>query len=288
MTSSRDEARPSQSQAYIRADDDTAFLHREELRSTRLQLEYLKPELALQEAGIRSTIVLFGGNRILERSEAIARHRELTRRLETHPSDEALRRRVEVAQRLVDKSRYYDVARDFAYRVAQWPEATGAQQEFVVTTGGGGGIMEAGNRGAADAGRPTIGFNISIPTEQSPNRFVTPELCFQFRYFALRKLHFIQRAKALVALPGGYGTLDEVFTALCLVQTGKLERIPLVLVGRDFWTAAFDTEFLAAEGVIAPEDRDLIHYAESAEEIELYIRRWYQLPTQERDDAGDT
>ena len=287
MTASRDDVRSRRSQAYLRADDDTAFLHREELRSTRLQLEYLKAELALQEAGIRSTIVLFGGNRILERSEALARHRELERQLQVHPGDEALRRRVEIAQRLVDKSRYYDVARDFARRVARWPEASGAQQDFVVTTGGGGGIMEAGNRGAADAGRPTIGFNISLPSEQTPNRFITPELCFQFRYFALRKLHFIQRAKALVALPGGYGTLDEVFTALCLVQTGKLERIPLVLVGEAFWRAAFDTAFLESEGVIAPEDRDLIHYAETPAEIERYIRRWYQLPTEEDEGAGD-
>ncbi len=263
------------SPAYIRADDDARFLHRDELRATRLQLEYLKPELTLQELGIKSTIVLFGGTRIVETGEAQERLNTLTGRLAAAPDDDELAREVSAARAVVGKSRYYDVAREFAHQVAHWTKETGREGEFIVTTGGGPGIMEAGNRGAEEAKVPTIGLNISLPMEQVPNPYITPELCFQFRYFALRKLHFIQRARALVAFPGGFGTLDELFNALCLVQTGKMEPIPIVLVGRDFWRAAIDLDFLAAEGVIAPADLELVHYAESAEDIASYIRHWY-------------
>jgi len=265
-----------ESPAYVRADDDAAFLHRDELRPIRLQLEYLKPELTLQKLGIRSTIVLFGGTRIVEPDEAKSRLEGLATQLADHPEDVSLQRRVSIAQSIVEKSRYYDVAREFADRIAKWTQEAGREGEFVVTTGGGPGIMEAGNRGASEAGSPTIGFNVSLPMEQRPNPYITPALCFQFRYYALRKLHFVQRAKALVAFPGGYGTLDELFTALCLVQSGKMDPIPIVLVGRAFWKAAFDPEFLAAEGVIAPGDVGLIHYAETAEEIAAYVRGWYE------------
>lgn len=264
------------SPAYVRADEDPHFLHRDELRGTRLQLEYLKPELTLRERGIRSTIVLFGGTRIVEKEEAERRLKEIEERHAAAPNDKDLERAVARARSVVAKSRYYDVAREFAYRVATWTHETGRHGEFIITTGGGPGIMEAGNRGAEEAGTDSIGLNIDLPLEQAPNRHITPELCFRFRYFALRKLHFIQRAQALVAFPGGYGTLDELFNALCLVQTGKMESIPIVLVGREFWRGAIDPEFLAAEGVIAPEDVDLIHYAETAEEIADYIRHWYE------------
>ena len=264
------------SPAYIRADDDARFLHRDELRGTRLQLEYLKPELTLQEHGITSTIVLFGGTRIVQADAAKRRLDALTTQLETSPGDADLERSVAIAKTLVAKSRYYDVACEFAHRVAAWTKETGREGEFIITTGGGPGIMEAGNKGAHEAGVPTIGLNISLPLEQHPNPYISPELCFQFRYFALRKLHFIQRARALVAFPGGFGTLDELFNALCLVQTGKMQPIPIVLVGREFWRAAFDPDFLAAEGVIAPADVDLIQYAETAEEIADFIRRWYE------------
>ncbi len=264
------------SPAYIRADDDANFLHRDELRGTRLQLEYLKPELTLQELGIKSTIVLFGGTRIVEASEAVLRLGRQRERLAASPNDPDLRRQVSIAERIVAKSRYYDVARKFARLVAAWTKETGRDGEFIVTTGGGPGIMEAGNRGAHEAGVPTIGLNISLPMEQAPNAYISPELCFQFRYFALRKLHFIHRAQALVAFPGGFGTLDELFNALCLVQTRKMKPIPIILVGRDFWHAAFDAEFLASEGVIAPADVDLIHYAENADEIANHIRQWYE------------
>ncbi len=264
------------SPAYIRADDDAKFLHRDELRGTRLQLEYLKPELTLQEHGIASTIVLFGGTRIVRADAARRRLDALTSQLQASPGDADLERSVSIAKTLVAKSRYYDVACEFAHRVAAWTKETGREGEFIITTGGGPGIMEAGNKGAHEAGVPTIGLNISLPLEQHPNPYISPDLCFQFRYFAIRKLHFIQRARALVAFPGGFGTLDELFNALCLVQTGKMQPIPIVLVGREFWRAAFDPDFLAAEGVIAPGDVDLIHYAETAEEIADYIRRWYE------------
>lgn len=264
------------SPAYIRADEDPRFLHRDELRGTRLQLEYLKPELTLQEHEILSTIVLFGGTRIVERAEAERRLRTAEEQLAAAPSDPALERAVTVARTVVSKSRFYDVARDFAHDVATWTRETGRTGEFIITTGGGPGIMEAGNRGADDAGMPSIGLNIDLPHEQHPNPYITPELCFQFRYFALRKLHFIHRARALVAFPGGYGTLDELFNALCLVQTGKMDSIPIVLVGREFWRGAIDPEFLAAEGVIAPEDVELIRYAETGDEVMDHIRQWYE------------
>ncbi len=266
-----------ESPAYLRADADPAFLHRDELRGIRLQLEYLKPELSLEEHGIRSTIVLFGGTRIVEPAEAERRLREAEDHLAAAPEDAGRQKLVAVARRVVAKSPYYDVARDFAQLVARWTQETNRPGEFVIATGGGPGIMEAGNRGAEDAGAPSVGFNISLPHEQAPNRYISPELCFQFRYFAVRKLHFIQRARALVAFPGGYGTLDELFTALCHVQTGKMDRIPIVLVGREFWRGAFDPEFLAAEGVIAAEDVQLLHFAETADEIATFIRDWYAL-----------
>jgi uncharacterized protein (TIGR00730 family) len=263
-----------ESPAYIRADRDSDFLHRDDLRATRLQLEYLKPELALQEAGITSTIVVFGGTRIVEPAEANRRLEAARRRLEEAPSgDPSALRAVRVAERIVEKSPFYGVAREFARIVSRWTREGGREGEFVIATGGGPGIMEAGNRGAEDSGAPSIGFNISLPAEQSPNAHITPELCFQFRYFALRKLHFIQRARALVAFPGGYGTLDELFTALCLVQTGKMKRIPIILVGRRFWESTIDLEFLADEGVIAPGDIDLVEFAETAEEIFAIIER---------------
>lgn len=264
------------SPAYLRADEDPKFLHRDELRGARLQLEYLKPELTMQELGIHSTIVLFGGTRIVEPSSAEQRCEAARARLRASPDDATAQRGVAIAESILAKSRYYDVAREFAHRVAAWTRDTGRKGEFIITTGGGPGIMEAGNRGAHDVGIPSIGLNIALPMEQLPNPYISPELCFLFRYFALRKLHFIQRARALVAFPGGYGTLDELFNALCLIQTGKMKAIPIVLVGREFWRGAIDPEFLAAEGVIAAKDVDLIHYAETAEEIVEFIRHWYE------------
>lgn len=263
------------SESFIRADGDSQLLQRDELRHVRLGLEYLKPELALQERGIRSTIVLFGGTRVMEPAKARQRLEDAKRSLAREPDSGEARSRVAVAERLLDKSRYYDVAREFARRVGEHCRTDGSQEHWVVTTGGGPGIMEAGNRGAYDAGCPSIGFNITLPEEQFPNAYVSADLCFRFRYFALRKLHFLLRAKALVAFPGGYGTLDELFDALCLIQTRKIEPMPLILVGREFWTKTLNVQFLLEEGVIDPEDVELIQYAEDAEEILGLIRSYY-------------
>jgi uncharacterized protein (TIGR00730 family) len=265
------------SHAYIRADSDPTFLHRDELRHARLELEYLKPELALRERGIESTIVLFGGTRIVEPTAARRRVAELATELARHPEDTTLQRRLDTAERVLAKSRFYDVARDFARLVSEHCKKA-KPAEFVIMTGGGPGIMEAGNRGAFDAGRQTVGLNIHLPLEQYPNPYITPDLCFQFRYFALRKLHFVKRAKALVAFPGGYGTFDELFETLCLVQTRKIDPIPIVLVGEAFWRRAFDAQFLVDEGVIAPEDMELFFFAETAQEIWEIIRSWYEEP----------
>jgi uncharacterized protein (TIGR00730 family) len=261
-----------ESGSYVRADEDAALLGRDELRHVRLELEYLKAELGLRAHDIRSTVVLFGGTRIVEPRAARHKVEALEVRLQEAPDDALLQREKRIADRLLAKSRYYDVARTFA-RIAS--EAN-PPSEFVVLTGGGPGIMEAGNRGAFEAGRPSVGLNIGLAREQTPNPYITPELCFQFRYFALRKLHFLMRAKALVAFPGGYGTFDELFDALCLVQTRKMEPIPIVLVGEEFWTNAFDAQYLADEGVIAPEDTELFHFAETAEQIWTYIAEWYE------------
>jgi len=255
-----------QGPAYVRADRDAALLERDELRSVRLQLEYLKPELTLHEREIRSVIVLFGGTRVVEPCAARERAGSARRALDAAPDDEALRDAVRVAENVVELSRYYDVAREFA-ELASRRCRDRHPADFFIMTGGGPGIMEAGNRGADDAGRESIGLNIGLDREQSPNPYITPELCFQFRYFAMRKLHFLKRARALVAFPGGYGTMDELMTALCLVQTGKIEPLPIIMVGESFWRAAFDPEFLAGQGVIADSDLELFRYADSAADV---------------------
>jgi uncharacterized protein (TIGR00730 family) len=273
------------SHAYIRADSDPTFLHRDEMRHARLELEYLKPEIALHERGIESTIVLFGGTRIVEPTAARRRVAELATELSRHPEDTELQRRLDTAERVLAKSRFYDVAREFARLVSEHCKKA-KPAEFVIMTGGGPGIMEAGNRGAFDAGRHTVGLNIHLPLEQYPNPYITPDLCFQFRYFALRKLHFVKRAKALVAFPGGYGTFDELFETLCLVQTRKIDPIPIVLVGEAFWRRAFDAQFLVDEGVIAPEDMELFFFAETAQEIWDIILSWYEEPEHQWDEGG--
>jgi len=260
--------------AFIRADDDAAFLRRDDLRHARLQLEYLKPELALQERDIRSTIVLFGGTRIVEPVLARRNVQRLQAARKKRPRDTEIARKLGVAERVLARSRYYDVARDFARLVSESCKGD-MPGEFVIVTGGGPGIMEAGNRGAYDAGRVSIGLAITLPHEQVPNSYITPELCFQFRYFALRKLHFIKRAKALVAFPGGYGTFDELFNALCLIQTESIDPVPVVLVCEEFWRNAFHADFLADEGVIDPEDVELFSFAETAEQIWSHILSWY-------------
>jgi uncharacterized protein (TIGR00730 family) len=264
-----------ESPGYRLAEKDPDFFARDDARGLRLQTEYLKAELLLREHGIRDTVVVFGSTRIPEAAVARRHVEALRAALEGSPGDAAAARRLAVAERILAKSRYYDEARAFGRLVGENAGRGGMPSNLVVMTGGGPGIMEAANRGAFDAGAKTVGLNISLPHEQYPNPYITPDLCMQFHYFALRKLHFLMRAKALVAFPGGYGTFDELFEVLTLVQTRKIRPLPIVLVGEDYWRRAFDIGFLADEGVIDPEDRDLCWFAESAGEIWDGIRYWY-------------
>ena len=264
------------SPSYREADEDVAFLHQDETRGVRLQLDFLKAESLLAEHGIRHTIVVFGSTRIPDPAAAQQSVDALRRALDEDPRDPARRRRLEVAERILAKSHYYNVAREFGRLVGGAPVQPDGGR-VVVMTGGGPGTMEAANRGAYDTGAKTVGLNIRLPHEQYPNPYVTPELCFRFHYFALRKLHFLKRARALVAFPGGYGTFDELFETLTLVQTRTIHPIPVVLVGEAYWRRAFDVDFLVEEGVIDEEDRELFWYAETAQEIWDGILHWYKL-----------
>src|SRR5262249_17424860 len=273
---SPDVAAIKQSRSYIKAYEDIEFLNRADLRPVRLQLELLKPELLQSEHGIASTIVVFGGTRILPPDLMRARVDELRRQLDEQPQDKELARQLAVAQRLLASAKYYDEARKFAALVSSECQPSG-DAEYVIVTGGGPGIMEAANRGAFDVGAKSVGLNITLPHEQYPNPYITTDLCFRFHYFALRKLHFLLRAKALVAFPGGYGTFDELFETLTLVQTRKIRPVPIVLVGEAYWRQAFNVDFLVDEGVIEPEDRELFWFAESAQEIWDGILHWHAL-----------
>ncbi len=271
-------ARPSPqtlSPSYRLAFSDPAFLLRDELRPVRLQLELLKPELAFKEKGIEATIVVFGSARILAPEAARKAFEEAEKGSGEVPGDGTAGLDVETARRRLDQSRYYDEARRFAKIASRNGRHSSSAGRFYVMTGGGPGIMEAANRGAHEAGAESIGLNIMIPREQAPNPYITPELCFQFHYFAIRKMHFLMRAVALVAFPGGFGTFDEVFETLTLIQTGKITRIPVILFGREFWERAVDFAFLAREGTISREDLGLFEYAETAEEVCEKITRFY-------------
>ncbi|MDV4144748.1 MULTISPECIES: TIGR00730 family Rossman fold protein [Shimia] len=241
----------SRSPSYRLAYDDFDFLCRDELRPVRLQLELLKPELLMQEYGIESTIVLFGGARIPEPSK----------------KDEAR------TKTLAGLSRYYDEAREFA-RLMTLNGGENSAREHVIVTGGGPGVMEAGNRGAADAGGVSIGLNIVLPHEQAPNPYVTPDLCFNFHYFAIRKMHFLMRAEALAIFPGGFGTMDELFESLTLIQTGRMKQVPILLFGREFWKSIINFEALADAGTISEEDLSLFRYVDTAQEAVDIILNW--------------
>ncbi len=267
---SHDEHDPS----LLKAFEDLAFLKREELRPVRLMLELMKADMLQREAGIRSTIVVFGSARIREKVEAQARLEEARRIEGERPGDPAAKRAVRVAERMVANAVYYDVAREFARIVSTSCQSDG-RCDYVVVTGGGPGIMEAANRGAHDVGAKSVGLNIVLPEEQRPNPFITRGLGFNFHYFAIRKMHFMLRAKALVAFPGGFGTIDELFEALTLVQTGKVEHLPVVLVGRAFWERVLCVPHLVDEGLIAPEDVGLFRYAETAGEAWRQIVDYY-------------
>lgn len=265
------------STSYIPADRDTEFLQRAELRPFRLSLELLKPELVQQEHGIRSTIVVFGSSRLQEPSMALESVRLAEAATERMPENPASAHKLVVARRQLELSKFYEVAREFGRLVSTTCQTDG-RCEYVIVTGGGPGIMEAANRGAAEAQAKSIGLNITLPHEQRPNPYITPELCFQFRYFALRKMHFLLRAKALVAFPGGFGTFDELFETLTLLQTGKTKNVVVVLVGRSFWERAINWDFLVENGLISPDDLRLFHYVETAQEAWDLIGRHNGVP----------
>jgi len=249
----------TQAPAYRLAFDDKDFLTSEELRPVRLQLELLKPEMMLKSSGIESTVVLFGGARIPE------------------PGGEAWAAKNEIQKKNLEaNARFYDEARKFARISSEYSKTTG-YTEMVVVTGGGPGVMEAGNRGAADVDAPSIGLNIVLPHEQAPNKYVTPELCFNFHYFAIRKMHFLMRAKAIAVFPGGFGTMDEMFESLTLIQTKRMDPLPFLLFGKDFWTKVLNLDELARQGTISPEDIDLFHMVDSAEEGWAIIAKHYRL-----------
>ncbi len=250
----------TQSSAFRLAFADDEFLTSEDTRGIRFQLEYLKPEFRLRERGINSTVVLFGGARIPEPGKPAWAARNETQK-----------------QNLEAASRYYDEARRFA-RFASLTARALDYRDYVVVTGGGPGVMEAGNRGADDIGAPSIGLNIVLPHEQSPNPYVTPDLSFNFHYFATRKIHFLLRARAVAIFPGGFGTLDEFFETLTLIQTGRMERVPLLLFGSDFWGRVINIEALAEAGTISPEDTELFTVVDTAEQGWAVIRERYGLP----------
>ena len=266
----------TRSDSYRLAFLDNDFLLRDELRPVRLQLELLKPELELQDRGIDETIVVFGSARIKEPEEARASAAAASRAAASNPDDPALRRRSRIAQRLASLAQYYDEARRFATLVASHKGGDG-RPRFTVVTGGGPGVMEAANRGAAEVGAPTIGHNIVLPHEQAPNAYVTPELCFRFHYFALRKMHLLTRARALVAFPGGFGTLDELFETLCLIQTGKAKPMPVLLFGAAYWRRIIDFDALVEEGVVDAADLAILSFVETAEEAWAAVRAAYDL-----------
>ena len=249
---------------YELAYRDEDFLARDELRPVRLQLELLKPELVMQEHEVSSTIVVFGSARIPAPEEAEKRRAAAERRADENPDSEEARAELERFRRRCDLSRYYEEARRFGRIVSDYCQVC-SPYELVITTGGGPGIMEAANRGASEVGAKTIGLNIEIEREQVPNPYVSPELNFIFQYFALRKMHLLGRAKALAIFPGGFGTLDELFETLTLIQTGVMDPIPVVLVGPDYWNDVLDLDALVRGGTIDSGDRDLVAVAEDAE-----------------------
>lgn len=261
--------------SYQLAFEDVNFLAKEDLRPLRLQLELLKPEWYLREARVRSTVVVFGSARLLPLAEAEAHLAELLAKVGDKPADAVQQRELAEARKRVKYAPYYEEARKFGALVSKRFQQE-HRRDFVIVTGGGPGIMEAANRGAHDVNARSAGFNIKLPHEQKPNRYISEALCFRFQYFALRKMHFLMRAKALLAFPGGYGTLDELFDVLTLIQTEKIPRIPVVLVGEAFWRRAVDFDFLAEEGVISPADTGLFSVVETAEEAVKVLERFYE------------
>ena len=264
------------SSSNVLAELDIEFLGRSEQRPVRMQLELLKAETILRENNINSTVVVFGGTQVVAKEDAESRLAIAKRHHNEKPDDPRTARVVERAESVLAKSHFYDDALEFGGLVSSTCQTNG-KCEFVIATGGGPGIMEAANRGAFEVGAKSIGFNIELPHEQEPNPYITPELCFQFSYFALRKFHFILRASALVVFPGGYGTLDELFNTLTLRQTGRMQSIPIILYGKEYWTKIINFQALADEGVIADEHLDLVYFAETPKDAWNIIEEYYHL-----------
>lgn len=259
---------------YRLADQDTEFLSGDDLRPLRMQLEMIKPEHELRANDIHSTVVVFGSARMRSRERALELHEQLQAEAGAKPDDPGYQAKLAISLRRIAQSEYYEQARRFSHVISTRFQQEG-RRDFVVMTGGGPGIMEAANLGAFEAGARSIGLNIMLPHEEGPNPFISPELAFRFHYFALRKMHFLLRARAMVAFPGGFGTLDEVFELLTLVQTGKMARIPIVLVGSEYWRRVIDFDYLVEEGFIVAKDLDLFTRVDTAEDIVSVLEAFY-------------
>lgn len=263
------------SPAYRLAFHDNEFMSEEFNRPVRLQLELLKPEMRLREENIVSTIVAFGSTRILDPIQSRAAVKALELQSRKEPGNRKITKQLARARRIKENSKYYEEARKFA-QLASAESQNHSSRQFVVVTGGGPGIMEAANRGAYEVGAKSIGFNITLPFEQEPNPYISPELCFQFHYFAIRKMHFLLRAKALVAFPGGFGTLDELFEGLTLIQTKKILDLPVILFGEEYWRKVVNFQQMVNEGTIDEDDIKLFVYADKAKDAWNYIKLHYQ------------
>ncbi len=264
----------SEQPSHRLAFEDIEYLARDELRPARLELELLKAEMLQQEQGVCSTIVVFGSARVPSPEDADEFLRQARENADADPESEFAQIKLRRARRRVELVHYYEEARRFARLVSERTQKDG-QLECVITTGGGPGIMEAANRGAHDVGAKSIGYNIEIPHEQTPNPYIYPELCFNFHYFAIRKMHFLMRAKALVIFPGGFGTMDELFDALTLIQTEKMPRMPVVLFSPEYWHRVMNLDGMVEEGTISPEDLELLTYVNTAEEAWQVIKDFY-------------
>ncbi len=260
---------------YKLAVDDRDFLESDACRGIRLQLEYLKPEEAMREKRVVSTVVIFGSARICSEADALKALDEARQKLAESPDDPAARKELKQAEQMLANSKYYAMAREFAGIVTTYDQNSSDGYQLVVITGGGPGIMEAGNRGASEMGGLTIGLNIRLPFEQHHNPYITEDLNFQFHYFAMRKMHFMKRAAALACFPGGFGTMDELFEALTLVQTGIVPRIPILLFGASWWKELVNWQKFVDEGVISPEDLDLLTFCDSAWEGWSAVKKFY-------------
>lgn len=260
---------------YKLAVDDRDFLESDACRGIRLQLEYLKPEEAMREKRVVSTVVIFGSARICSEANALKALDEARQKFAESPDDPAARKELKHAEQMLANSKYYAMAREFAGIVTTYDQNSSDGYQLVVITGGGPGIMEAGNRGASEMGGLTIGLNIRLPFEQHHNPYITEDLNFQFHYFAMRKMHFMKRAAVLACFPGGFGTMDELFEALTLVQTGIVPRIPILLFGASWWKELVNWQKFVDEGVISPEDLDLLTFCDSAWEGWSAVKKFY-------------